>query len=350
MDKIPPRGGWGKGDNMLDVIVVGAGIAGLQCARRLTAAGADLLVMDRADKPGGRCATRTFDGQPADYGALFLHGDDKGFLSAIDSVDGVRRIDGWPHTVRGRGAPCQPDAFAPFETRLAFAEGVNAFPRALAHGLPVQLHTLVTACTPAQGFMQVSDAQGTVLSCRHLVLALALEQSLPFLRAWRQQGSGEGALGMLEMFSSLPCLTVIAGYPASAPSTDWDVCYPEDDPALLLMSNESAKRPHSSSRIMVYQASARWSRQRMASDTEQWARELLEAAARRLGPWAASPLWTHPHRWKYSRVDRANELAAPLRFSVGQSRVGIIGDLFSPGGGLQAAWLAGDRLGAELFR
>ena len=334
---------------MHDVIVVGAGIAGLQCARRLAAAGADLLVVDRADKPGGRCATRMFDGQPVDYGPLFLHGNDAGFLSAINSVDGVRHIDGWPHTVHGRGAPCQPDAFAPFETRLAFAEGVNAFPQTLARGLPIQLRTQVIACTAKKGFMQVTDAAGTILTSRHLVLALALEQSMPFLHAWGQQGSGEGALGMLEMFSSRPCLTVIAGYPASVPAPDWDVCYPEDDPVLLLLSNESAKRPHAASRIMVYQGSARWSRQRMGSDTEQWARDLLEAAARRLGPWAAVPLWTHPHRWKYSRVDRANELAAPLRISVGELRVGIIGDLFSPGGGLQAAWQAGDRLGAQLM-
>ena len=100
---------------------------------------------------------------------------------------------------------------------------------------------------------------------------------------------------------------------------------------------------------MVYQASARWSRQRMASDKEQWGQGLLEAAARRLGPWAAAPLWTHPHRWRYARVDGANELAAPLQISVGESRVGIVGDLFSPGGGLQAAWQAGDRLGAHLM-
>ena len=35
-----------------DVIVLGAGVAGLQCARRLKAPGADVLVVDRADKPG----------------------------------------------------------------------------------------------------------------------------------------------------------------------------------------------------------------------------------------------------------------------------------------------------------
>jgi renalase len=61
---------------MHDVIILGAGVAGLQCARRLSSAGADVLVVDRADKPGGRCATRVFEGQPADYGPLFLHGNE----------------------------------------------------------------------------------------------------------------------------------------------------------------------------------------------------------------------------------------------------------------------------------
>jgi hypothetical protein len=64
---------------------------------------------------------------------------------------------------------------------------------------------------------------------------MALEQTEPFLR---QLGQGEGAgnaagvssatavVGMLEMFASIPCLAVIAGYEPSAPMPDWDICYP----------------------------------------------------------------------------------------------------------------------------
>jgi predicted NAD/FAD-dependent oxidoreductase len=339
-----------------DVIVLGAGVAGLQCARRLVRAGADVLVVDRADKPGGRCATRTFDGQPADYGPLFVHGSDPGFLAAVSAAGGERR-EGWPARVSGRGMPCQPDAFAVFQTRTAFAEGVNAFPRALAAGLSIRLNALAASVGMEETSIVVTLAGGDRLTARNLVLSMALEQTAPFVRMLGEAEGARSALGVLEMFASIPCLTLIAGYDPTVPIPDWEVCYPEDEPALLLMSNESSKRsprssvafgPAPSSRILVFQASASWSAKRIGQAKEEWSRELLGIVSRRLGPWAGTPRWTHPHRWRYGRLDRANELAGPLELRVGASRIGIAGDLFSPGGGLQAAWLSGDRLGTRL--
>lgn len=332
---------------MHDVIVLGTGVAGLQCARRLKSAGADVLVVDRADKPGGRCATRIFDGQPADYGPLFVHGDDAGFLAAVDAVPG-ERLPGWPARVDGRGTPCQPDAFAPFETRLAFADGVNAFPRTLAEGIPLRLRAQAASICIGRDGAVVTLAGGEKLQARDLVLAMALEQSAPFLRMLEPADGVRSMLGVLEMFASLPCLTLIAGYDPAVPSPDWDVCYPEDEPALLLISNESSKRLEARSRILVLQATARWSMKRLEKPKEEWSRELLALVSHLLGAWAGAPVWTHPHRWRYSRLDRANELAGPLELKIGAARIGIVGDLFSPGGGLQAAWLSGDRLGSRL--
>ncbi|MGO9310532.1 MAG: NAD(P)/FAD-dependent oxidoreductase [Spirochaetia bacterium] len=333
--------------SMHDVIILGAGVAGLQCARRLRAAGADVLVVDRADKPGGRCATRSFDGQQADYGPLFVHGHDAGFLAAVAGV-GSARLEGWPARVSGRGAPCQPDAFAAFQTRAALVDGVNTFPAALSQGLAIRLRALAVSIGAEKDGMVVTLADGETLRTRDLVLAMALEQSAPFLRNLEPAPGVDSARGVLEMFASLPCLTLIAGYEPGVPRLGWDVCYPEDEPALLLMSNESSKRPGQLFPVVVFQASARWSMERLARPKEEWGRELLDVAARRLGSWAGAPAWTHLHRWRYSRLDRCDELAAPLELRLGASRVAVIGDLFAPGGGLQAAWLSGDRLGSRL--
>jgi hypothetical protein len=331
-----------------DVIVLGAGVAGLQCARRLAAAGADVLAVDRADKPGGRCATRVFEGQAADYGSAFVHGDDPGFLSALDAVD-AERLNGWPARVSGHGKPCQPVAFAPFQTRCAFVDGLNALPRSLARGLALHLRAQASRVEANDDGCVVVLQDGERLASRELVLALALEQAVPFLRMLPPESGSASAVGMLEMFTSLPCLALIAGYDGETAMPDWDVLYPEDEPALLLVSNESAKRPHGHGRVLLLQASPRWSHQNLERQPEEWSAELLGIAARRLGAWAGSPRWTHPHRWRYSRLDLANELAAPLVVKVGRSRIGVAGDLFSPGGGLQAAWLSGDRLAQRLL-
>jgi phytoene dehydrogenase-like protein len=55
-----------------DVIVVGAGLAGLSCARELSSHGADVLVLERADRPGGRVRTDEVDGFLLDRGFQVL--------------------------------------------------------------------------------------------------------------------------------------------------------------------------------------------------------------------------------------------------------------------------------------
>lgn len=58
---------------MTDVIVIGAGIAGLQCARVLTAAGRTVRVLEAADGIGGRVRTDLVDGFRLDRGFQLLN-------------------------------------------------------------------------------------------------------------------------------------------------------------------------------------------------------------------------------------------------------------------------------------
>jgi renalase len=332
-----------------DLIVVGAGVAGLQCARSLNAAGARVLVVDRAGKVGGRCATRSFAGIPADYGPLFLHGSDPDFLAALDGVAGSSPLEGWPHHVSGTGQPCQPSAFAPGERRMAFRDGVNVFAQALAEGLSIRLNTQVSEVVSEDRGFVVRCGEGNELRTRELVLAMALEQSLPFLRMLPPEQERDGAIGLLGMFTSLPCLTLIAGYGASARAPDWEVLYPEESRELLLVGHESSKRPGGGSLCLVYQAQPHWSLEHLGEPKERWARELLGCAASLLGSWAGEPESTHAHRWRYSRLNPADELSGPLQLTGDCGRLSLVGDLFAPGGGVQASWRSGSRL-AERIR
>ncbi len=57
---------------MADVIVVGAGFAGLSAARELTRLGRDVVVVEGRDRVGGRSYTGTVAGAPVDLGATFV--------------------------------------------------------------------------------------------------------------------------------------------------------------------------------------------------------------------------------------------------------------------------------------
>lgn len=56
-----------------DVVIVGAGSAGIGAARRLLASGLSVAVLEARNRIGGRTVTRSFKGHPVDLGAHWLH-------------------------------------------------------------------------------------------------------------------------------------------------------------------------------------------------------------------------------------------------------------------------------------
>jgi monoamine oxidase len=57
-----------------DVVVVGAGVAGLTCARELTANGVSVVVVEARDRVGGRVRTMDVAGVAVELGAQVIHG------------------------------------------------------------------------------------------------------------------------------------------------------------------------------------------------------------------------------------------------------------------------------------
>lgn len=71
-----------------EVIVVGAGLAGLSAARVLTDAGREVLVLEARDRVGGRVWTEDVGGAQVDLGAAWLHGvDDNPMADFADAHD-----------------------------------------------------------------------------------------------------------------------------------------------------------------------------------------------------------------------------------------------------------------------
>lgn len=70
---------------MTDVLIVGAGMAGLRAALDLKARGLSCLVIEAMDKPGGRARSRrTATGTMIDLGAHWLHGEDTPLRGTLD--------------------------------------------------------------------------------------------------------------------------------------------------------------------------------------------------------------------------------------------------------------------------
>jgi renalase len=123
------------------VIVVGAGISGLACAREILEAGIPVGVIERAPAVGGRLASVRLNGRMADIGAAYVTADDPAFLGRLQTwrIDGLARP--WTDTFRGQHGP------APM--RWAAPGGLRSLAEDLARELQISLNTEVTGLPEA---------------------------------------------------------------------------------------------------------------------------------------------------------------------------------------------------------
>lgn len=75
-----------------DVLIVGAGAAGLGAAQTLRACGRTSLVLEARDRVGGRIWTDTVGGVPVDLGAAWIHGYDRNPLRPMAEAARLRLV------------------------------------------------------------------------------------------------------------------------------------------------------------------------------------------------------------------------------------------------------------------
>jgi len=341
---------------MHDVIVVGAGIAGLSLARELREEGHDVRVLERARGVGGRCATRRIDDQPVDHGLPYLHGRSETFHAALAGVVSARAREGWPVAVAGTGMPCRPEAFEESDRRVTFAEGVSLFPKHLARGAEVRLNAevasieLVPASAGAAERWRLRCANGETFEARGVALTMPAPAAARMLRATPGLPEDVAALApLLDMVRTVPCLTVIARYRDRAPAPAWEASFPREGSALHSILHDSSKRAEGAPLTLVLQARPAWSGRRMDDPADAWTRALLDEAAALHGAWIASPRTVQSHRWRMARVVAGTELATPLlAVAAGGAAIGVAGDGLHAAGGAEGAYHSGRVLASRL--
>ncbi|HOB66649.1 FAD-dependent oxidoreductase [Ottowia sp.] len=297
--------------------VVGAGIAGLACARTLQRAGCDVQVFDAAPTPGGRLATQDTPFGTFDTGAQYFTVRDARFTqvlqaTAVDvvrpwSANAVRVLDEHGRVVEAALAAREAHWVAvPSMNRLPlrWAEPLQAA-GALHLGAPVDRIAPGTADTPGWR-LYVADASG-----QHRAHAGfdAVMLALPSFQARQLLLKSEHSTPLTDRLAAVdvaPCWTLIMAFPHAAQpglhtlGPQWNAARSTHH-RVAWLARESSKPARALIERWTVQASAAWSREHQGDDPARVTAKLLKAFGEITGIRAA-PAFAEAHLWRQAQT------------------------------------------------
>jgi predicted NAD/FAD-dependent oxidoreductase len=308
--------------------VVGAGMAGIACARRLRAAGHAVRVFDKSRAAGGRMATRRGEQAAWDHGAQYFTVGAPAFAAAVGAAREAGEVAAWQPRWPG-GEQEQRDLWVG-------VPGINALPRWLARDLDLATGIRITALSRAAGVWTLSDDTGRRFEgFDFVVLALPAPQA-----ATLAAGHGTAAV-RLATVDMAPCWAVMVAFERrlEAPfDADWS-----PDPVLPWIARNSSKPRRSGLDAWVLHADPDWSRERLEADAAAVKAALLERLAARVGAALPPVALAEAHRWRHARVQRPLGEACLVDE---EAALGFCGD-WCLDARVEAAFLSGDALGAR---
>lgn len=198
--------------NKKDVLVIGAGISGLLCAKRLQDAGAKVCVLDKGRGYGGRMATRRMAGGRLDHGAQFFTVRDPRFQGFVDDWLAAGIIKEW---FRHSAEDSNPKGYP----RYCGVNGMTDVGKHLAAELEVHQSSRVTELARDINKWAVTCENGNRFSAPYLVVSAPLPQALSLLDTSGVDYAGEDAeaLRRVRYAKGLATLLILDG-PSKLPS------------------------------------------------------------------------------------------------------------------------------------
>jgi renalase len=312
--------------NSASVAVIGAGLAGIACARALRDAGVQVRVFEARRAPGGRLATRRFAVASFDHGAQYLIASDAGFLRVLERAAAAAAAQQW-----------QPDWRDSPERLWVGMPAMNALPRQLATELDVEYGARIVRIERGRRGWTLLDDRGA----GHADFT-AVAIALPSPAAAALAGSRTPLSARVRAVRMAPCWAVMAAFDSPLHGVaDADAT---NDAVLGWYARNGSKPGRDAADAWVLHASAEWSRVEFDQPAHTVQRALLDRFSERIGRALPLTLVADAHRWRHARVEEPLGEDCLLDRDAG---LGFCGD-WCIGARAEAAWLSGTALGARL--
>ena len=309
---------------MLDVLVIGAGMTGISCARQLHALGLDVVTLDKGRGIGGRMATRRADinGQTIrfDHGAQYVTARDAGFQQALNEISDSAVL--WADAGRS-GA-------------YAGVPGMSSIPKALAEGLTIHQSERVEKLE-LRGDYWLATTEVNSWQAKRVVMTVPFPQVAPII------GEGHPLSSKLTGLEFAPCMTLMAAF---NPHAELDKATRLNAASDLSWIAYNSGKPGREDAIDAWlaQASVEWSAARVNQDKAKSEQEMQVLLCEALSLDPADMLHSAFHSWLYARI--VNPLGVP--YLVDETQSLYLGGDWCLGARVESAWQSGTAIAQAL--
>lgn len=311
-----------------DVLVVGAGITGIACARALRAAGVAVRVLERAGGPGGRLSSPVLHDRPVDLGAAYFTADDEEFRAVVADWADRGLATPWTDTLRARADDGSWSSTSGPQ-RWSAPGGLRSLVADLADGLPVETGRTVEQVTPGPAV----DGE----PARAVVLAM------PDPQAARLVAPSMRAAEVVSGREWEPVIAVALGYARRG----WEplpAAFVNGHPDVALLADDGSRRGDDAP-VLVAHTTGDLARRHL--DEPDAVTGPVTRAVTELLALPEAPTWTHAHRWSYASPATPHEPDADAPFHLDDDSVAVAGDGWGKPK-VQTAWRSGTLLGRAI--
>lgn len=299
--------------SVFEVAVIGAGLSGLLCARRLQEAGYRVIVLEKSRGLGGRVATRRIADAPISHGLPFIEAQGQLSRELICRLEKQNVLQVWS----GRaGVMDEYGIISPLTdtVRHVSQTGLTTVAKVLAEGLEIWKQQQVKAIAPfsqAQWELRLGNSTET-LYAKVIVIAIPAPQALTLLHPLQSLGLPANVIAQIEQVRFSPCLAAIAEVTSpnyiknsSALSSSWDLLMLPHHPNLKLINQVKPQRSDTNRHIgrhiwMIHSSPDFAARYLDVIDLSLAGRQLVQQALQIEQLQSSEFYLLHNHRWRYA--------------------------------------------------
>jgi predicted NAD/FAD-dependent oxidoreductase len=330
-----------------DVLIIGAGIAGLSAAKVLEAEGFSVALVDKGRGLGGRLATRRTGELRLDHGGQYFTASDARFQAEVEAWLEQGIVKPWFDSLTFQDGT--PDAH-PRPRYIPTEAGMTSLPKALAQSLKADAYLgqrvvkLTQDDQKWQAHLENNMEDAAILEGRQLIVTAPVPQTLALLDASNIALSDAQAHALAGV-EYAPSVAVMAVTKHGSPAFD----YPHgvaftDSPSVRWLACNVAKYDQVSENQQAFtiHSTPNYAKAHFDDPFEDLQNDLLSAVE---GITQISPSdydTVQVHRWRYALVE--TPLASPV-FALGLPTdfppCYLAGDAFGMGSKIETAWLSG---------